>query len=154
VVDPRQTLTIDGYRAHGLGDLLTRFIAEHDGTYSTVTYIYPHGEADVAAAERAVASAGAPMALTGLPLVNRDLADRFPHEFAKGAIIGVVAVALLLIAGFRRLGPSLLAMLPTSLGILWSVGILALAGVELDLFSVFALLMSIGIGVDYSVYVL
>lgn len=154
VFDPHQALSIDGYRAHGLGDVLTRFIAEHDGDYSTVTYIYPHSDADRQAAARAVAAVGAPMTLTGLPLVNRDLADRFPHEFTKGAIIGVVAVALLLFAGFRRIGPTLLAMAPTAIGILWSVGILALTGVELDLFSVFALLMSIGIGVDYSVYVL
>jgi hypothetical protein len=154
VMDPRQTLSIDGYRSHGLADVLTRFVAEHDGQYSAVTYIYPHGAEDLAGAERAVASVGAPMALTGLPLVNRDLADRFPREFVKGAIIGVVAVAVLLFAGFRRLRPSLLAMAPTALGILWSVGILAIAGVELDLFSVFALLMSVGIGVDYSVYVL
>jgi predicted RND superfamily exporter protein len=154
VVDPAQTLTVDGYATHGLGDLLARFIARHDDAYSTVTYIYPRGSEDLAAAERAVASVGAPMALTGLPIVNRDLADRFPHEFARGAIIGVVAVAILLVAGFRRVGPALLAMAPTALGILWSVGILAISGVELDLFSVFALLMSIGIGVDYSVYVL
>jgi predicted RND superfamily exporter protein len=40
------------------------------------------------------------------------------------------------------------------MGIVWSVGLLALAGVELDLFSVFAVLMSIGVGVDYAVHLL
>jgi hypothetical protein len=47
-----------------------------------------------------------------------------------------------------------LALLPTALGVLWSVGLLSMAGVALDLFSAFALLASIGVGVDYSVHVL
>jgi predicted RND superfamily exporter protein len=56
--------------------------------------------------------------------------------------------------GFRSMRYTILSMLPTALGLWWSVGALALMGVELDLFSVFALLMCIGIGVDYSIHVL
>jgi hypothetical protein len=61
---------------------------------------------------------------------------------------------VLLAIGFRRILLVPLALLPTGLGLLWSLGALALTGVTLDLFSVFALLASIGIGVDYGVHVL
>ena len=49
---------------------------------------------------------------------------------------------------------TVLSVVPTAIGLVWAAGALALARVELDLFSVFALLMCIGIGVDYSIHVL
>jgi predicted RND superfamily exporter protein len=38
------------------------------------------------------------------------------------------------------------------LGLLWAAGILGIAGFELDLFSVFAVVTFVGIGVDYGVH--
>jgi predicted RND superfamily exporter protein len=40
------------------------------------------------------------------------------------------------------------------IGFVWSAGVLALLRIELDLFSLFAAVTFIGIGVDYSIYVL
>jgi hypothetical protein len=69
-------------------------------------------------------------------------------------VIGVLGSLLLAFVAFRRVWPALLSILPTAVGVVWSAGVLAAAGVELDLFSVFALLMCIGIGVDYSIHLL
>ena len=44
------------------------------------------------------------------------------------------------------------ALLPTAVGLIWAAGILALAGVELDLFAVFAVVTFVGIGVDYGIH--
>jgi predicted RND superfamily exporter protein len=41
---------------------------------------------------------------------------------------------------------------PTAIGLLWAAGVLGLAGFELDLFSVFATVTFVGIGVDYGVH--
>jgi predicted RND superfamily exporter protein len=49
---------------------------------------------------------------------------------------------------------TLLCLLPTVLGLLWSAGLFAVAGIELDLFSIFGIVMAIGIGVDYGVHIL
>ena len=38
------------------------------------------------------------------------------------------------------------------LGLVWTSGILALAGIELDLFAAFAIVTLLGIGVDYGVH--
>ena len=44
------------------------------------------------------------------------------------------------------------ALLPTAVGLVWTAGALAAAGVELDLFAVFAVVTFVGIGVDYGVH--
>ena len=42
--------------------------------------------------------------------------------------------------------------MPTAIGLLWAAGFSALTGFELDLFSVFAVITFVGIGVDYGVH--
>ena len=56
--------------------------------------------------------------------------------------------------GFRSVRNSLLAFVSTTLGFIWSAGLLALAGVEIDLFSLFAAVTFIGIATDYDIYVI
>jgi len=147
-------LTIDGYRAHGLADLVSRFVTERRGVVTTVAYVNVQSVADLDRVEQAVAAIGVPLRLTGVALVNRELERQFRPDFVTGAVIGIAGVVVLLAIAFRRLALVPLALLPTALGLFWSLGAVALAGVTLDLFSVFALLASIGIGVDYAVHVL
>ncbi len=92
--------------------------------------------------------------LTGIPVIDHEIGKRFFPEFVRGIAIGSVAVAILIYLVFRTIRYTLLAMLPTAIGFVWSAGILALLRIELDLFSLFAAVTFIGIGVDYSIYVL
>ena len=46
----------------------------------------------------------------------------------------------------------MLALLPTAIGLVWAAGLLALAGSELDLFALFAVVTFVGIGVDYGIH--
>ncbi len=154
LLDPDQRVTLEGYRSHGLGDLLSRFVNERDGVVTTVAYVAADTPAAIDRVERVVNEIGAPLRLTGLALVNRALERRFTPDFLLGAVIGVIGVAVLLAVGFRAWRPVPLVLGTTFVGLLWSVGVLSMAGVALDLFSAFALLASIGIGVDYSVHVL
>src|SRR4029077_4507654 len=79
---------------------------------------------------------------------------QFLPQFLKGIAIGTVAVAFLIYMVFRTIRHTLLALLPTAVGFIWSAGALALLRVELDLFSLFAAVTFIGISVDYGIYVL
>ena len=63
-------------------------------------------------------------------------------------------MAILIYMVFRTVRHTLLALLPTAVGFVWSAGMLALLRVELDLFSLFAAVTFIGIAVDYGIYVL
>jgi len=154
LLDARGGPTLDGYLAAGLGDLIGRYVRRTSGGYMVVAYAYPRNADDYAALEAIVRAAGQPVTLTGTTFVNRELSSVFRPQLVRGAVIGVLASLLLAFVVFRRVWPTLLSVLPTAVGVLWSAGVLAAAGVELDLFSVFALLMCVGIGVDYSIHVL
>jgi predicted RND superfamily exporter protein len=99
-----------------------------------------------------VAGAGGSATLTGLPLVNRELAARFMPQFLKGLAIGTAIVLILMLAALRDWRLALLALLPAVLGLVWAAGLLALARIELDLFAVFAVVTFVGIGVDYGIH--
>ena len=53
------------------------------------TYAFPSTPQEVAGLEMGVRDADPGAALTGLPLVNRELADRFLPQFVKGLSIGI-----------------------------------------------------------------
>ena len=44
-------------------------------------------------------------------------------------------------------------MTPTVVGLIWTAGLLAIAGVVMDLFALFAVVTFVGIGVDYGIHV-
>lgn len=154
LLNPEQHISYAGYVDHGLGDLVGRYVADTAGGFVTVAYAYPQTPAELRLVETVVSSLDLPVSVTGVALVNDELSRSFAPQFFRGALIGTIGVAALVFVGFRSLRDTALAMVPTALGLVWSAGILALLRIELDLFSVFALLMAIGIGVDYSIHVL
>jgi hypothetical protein len=64
----------------------------------------------------------------------------------------MVIASLVLV--FRDWRLCALALLPTFAGLVWTAGVLALCGVELDLFAVFAVVTFVGIGVDYGIHMI
>ncbi len=140
--------------SHGLDSIVSRFVVHRDGMYRAVTYLYPQGPVDLDALRRIIADVNPDLRFTGLPVINQELRRQFLPQFLKGLAIGTIAVAMLVYAVFRTIRHTFLALLPTALGFIWSAGFLALRGVELDLFSLFAAVTFVGIAVDYGIYVL
>ena len=154
LLDPDERISYDGLMAHGLESIVSRFVVRRHGHYQAVTYLYPQQTVDIDALRRIIRDADPRLRLTGLPVINHDLRRQFFPQFLKGIAIGTVAVALLIYVVFRTVRYTLLALLPTAVGFVWSAGALALLRVELDLFSLFAAVTFIGIAVDYGIYVL
>jgi predicted exporter len=152
LLDTRARLTYDGFVSHKLDDLLSRSVTRVGGEWTLATYLYPRTPAE-AARVRTIAAGFAPaMTLTGVPEVNRELGERFGPEFLKGVSAGTVLVLALLLVTFRQVGLTLLSLVPTAVALVWAGGLLALARIELDLFSMFAVMTFIGIGVDYGIH--
>jgi uncharacterized protein len=154
LLDPGERISYDGLMTHGLESIVSRFIVRREGRYQTVTYLYPRQAVDIDILRRIVHDVDPRLRLTGLPVVNHDLRRQFFAQFLKGIAIGTAAVAVLIYMVFRTVRHTLLALLPTAAGFVWSAGALALLRVELDLFSLFAAVTFIGIAVDYGIYVL
>jgi predicted exporter len=152
ILDPGQRLTYDGFVENGLADLVGRFIVRKDSGWMLVTYLFPEDGRPVARLQAIVDAVDPSQTLTGLPLVNRELADRFLPQFLKGLGIGTLMVVVLVVAAFRSWRLSLYALLPTVIGLVWTAGILGATGIELDLFAMFAVVTFLGIGVDYGIH--
>ena len=149
---PTPRLTYDGYVEHGLGDLIGRFVARDGRDWLVASYAFPPTDGSIATLRRIVGEVGDGAVLTGVSLVNQELASRFLPEFLKGLGVGTVLVVILIAASFRTWRLSLLALSPAAIGLVWAAGLLALARIELDLFAVFAVVTFVGIGVDYGVH--
>jgi len=152
MLDHEQSLTLDGYKAHGLGDVMDRLITRSDAGWMLATYAFPKTPAEEAHL-RAVVDATQPDAVvTGLSLVNEELSASFLPQFLRGLGAGSAIVIILIFVSFRDWRLGLLTLVPTAIGLVWAAGILGIAGFELDLFSVFAVVTFVGIGVDYGVH--
>jgi predicted RND superfamily exporter protein len=154
LLDPAARITYDGLLAHGHDSIVSRFLVRRSGQFRSVTYLYTPQAIDIDAVRQAVHTVDPHLRLTGLPAINQDLRRQFLPEFAKGIAIGTLGVIVLIFLVFRTVKHTLLAILPTAVGFIWSAGVLALSGVDLDLFSLFAAVTFIGIAVDYGIYVL
>jgi hypothetical protein len=154
LLDSTSRITYDGLVSHGLDSIVSRFLIREGGRYEAVTYLYPRGTVDVDALADVVHSVDPNLRLTGLPVIDYELRRQFLPQFLKGIAIGTGAVVALIFVVFRTFRHTALAMMPTGIGFVWSAGILALIGVELDLFSLFAAVTFVGIAVDYGIYVL
>jgi predicted exporter len=152
LLDSSSRVTFEGYRQHGLGELLSPYIARTPGGFAMAAYVHPRSPADLELMRSIVDRVGAPLRLTGMPVVNRELAEGLVPQFLIGVAIGGVAVFVLMWLAFRNLRLTALALLPTVLGIIWGAGILALLGAVVDLFSLFGVLAFIGIGVDFGIH--
>jgi predicted exporter/lauroyl/myristoyl acyltransferase len=153
LLDPGQRLTFDGYREHGLGDVIGRFVSREPDGWTLATYAYPSSPGEAGALERIAADGRGAGQLTGLPLVNRELAASFLPQFLRGLSIGSLVVVLMIAVTFRAWRLSALAIVPTVAGLIWAAGLLAVARVPLDLFALFAVVTFVGIGVDYGIHV-
>jgi predicted RND superfamily exporter protein len=152
LLDTTARVTYQGYVQSGFGDLVGRFVIASGDRWLTASYVFPSNQAEVEAVQRIAAVEAPQSVLTGLPMVNRELSAMFLPQFLKGLAIGSAVVLLLVVAAFREWRLSIFALLPTAVGLVWAAGILALCGVELDLFAVFAVVTFIGVGVDYGIH--
>jgi predicted exporter len=152
LINPAQRLSYDDYLAHDLGDLVGRFIVRDGSQWLLATYVFPADAEQAAHVQSVIERLDPSQTLTGLPMVNADLARRFLPDFIKGLGIGTFIVVLLVVGTFRDSRLTIFALLPTVVGLIWTAGVLAIAGLRLDLFAIFAVVTFVGIGVDYGVH--
>ena len=152
LLDPGARLQYDEYATHTLGDLIGRFIVRTPDGWALASYAFPADRAQRQTLE-AVVSSRPGVELTGLTLVNEELAAKFMPQFLRGLLIGSVVVVALIALMFRDWRLAALSTVPTVVGLVWAAGVLALCGVTLDLFAIFAVVTFVGIGIDYGIHV-
>ncbi len=120
-----------------------------------VTRIYAADQDDLPRIAEAIRSrlGGPPVRIASVALVGADLSRIISEDFERAAWLVALAVVLLIAVSFRGARRSFLTLAPLALGTIWMLGALRLAGVELNLMSLMAMPIVLGLGVDYGVYI-
>ncbi len=104
------------------------------------------------AALQEIAAGPAGGALTGLPLLEDQLRTLLRRDLRRITALSVLAVALLLLAYYRRLRPFLAVFLPLSLSWVLFGAALHLLGLPLHLYNLLAVPLVIGYGIDDHIF--
>jgi hypothetical protein len=91
--------------------------------------------------------------VTGQPVVGYESTRLIASSFRLGLAYAFALVAGIAALMIRRLRETVLAMVPLILGTLWTVGIMELGGLKLNLVNVWALPLIIGSAAEYGLYI-
>lgn len=146
---PPPPLSLADLRASPLADLLAPFVVPLGDGVAVVTYLRGVHDLDRVSG-----------ALDGLPGVHlldqRTFVDDIYREFRQTTLeqmlVGGGLVLLLLLVRYRAWRPVLASFLPSAVVAVAVLGTLSLSGVSANLLHVMSLVMVMGMGVDYGVF--
>ncbi len=147
--EPPAPLTLEEVQASPLGELERPFTFELSGRIAVVSYL--EGLRDPAAVRAAGAGEPDVYVLDQKTFVT-DVYGEFRQTTLRQLAVGALLVVLLLALRYRRLRPTLAAFLPSAVVALLLLGGLALSGTRTNLMHVMSLVMVMGMGVDYGVF--
>jgi hopanoid biosynthesis associated RND transporter like protein HpnN len=87
--------------------------------------------------------------VTGPPVTSFEAIRFIERGYLEGTLYAIVLVTIITVAILRSVRDTLLALAPVSLGVLWTVGVMRLTGLEFNLANVWALPLIIGTGAEY-----
>lgn len=114
----------------------------------------PYGPDDVAAWRRAASDEPLVRILTGTPILFSSLSRDIARAQALSLALAFALVALLLWFTYRRSGRALLALAPITLTVAVVLGFVAARGIHLNLITVIASSIVIGVGIDYAIHLI
>ncbi|HZI93020.1 MAG TPA: MMPL family transporter, partial [Patescibacteria group bacterium] len=153
---------VDLQQAH-LGAVLDRYIKESAGedgrtSYKAAVYLFLdqgtwRREAPPGLVE-ALQGDDPGISVTGVNVVSKRLRDIFAHDAKFAIILGILLVSVLLYLDFRSIRDMVLANLQVLTGVVWMLGVMSLAGVQMNFINCFVATMILGVGVDYGIHLI
>ena len=137
-------------------------LVERDGSSGRVALIFPRklgwvtpreSEEMTSLIRGAIAQSGVRAQAVGQSLLFMDIAQAIMHDGPIATLLALAAVVALVLAAFRRVGPSVQVLGSLVVGVAWLVGFAALARVRINFLNFVVLPITFGIGVDYAVNV-
>ena len=90
--------------------------------------------------------------VTGLPVLWDEMARLILAAQVWSVVAALALVFVMLLATYRRLRPTLVALLPLALTIAALLGFIAASGIQLNLITAVASSIVIGVGIDYAIH--
>lgn len=156
-LSPTRLISWEEVKRSSLGRILSRYLRADEKGVRVATYIYQDRETwktgPPAELLKRLASLG-PVKVSGVNILARELKTRVYQDARLATLLALLGVCLLLYWDFRSLKIALMSLIPLGFGILWMFGLMDLVGMQLNLMNIFAVIMILGIGVDYGVHML
>jgi hypothetical protein len=89
--------------------------------------------------------------ITGTPVITYEAILRMERAYKQGTIYGLILVVALTALTLRRVRETLLALVPLSLGVAWTAGLMYLFDLKLNLGNVFGIPMMLGVAAEFGV---
>ena len=152
---PQGVATLDIWRGTPLDEVIDRSLRVSNGRAVTVVNVFPppgkwRREAPPELESLVAATPGA--ALTGVNVISQRLRLMVRRDATAAVSLGLALVVAILLVRLRSFKDSLLCLVPVALAVLWTLGLMAALGMSLNPLNVFMILMIIGIGSDYGIY--
>jgi hopanoid biosynthesis associated RND transporter like protein HpnN len=90
---------------------------------------------------------------TGTPIITHEAILRMERAYKQGTLYAIVLVSGLTFAMLRRVRETLLALLPLSLGLVWTMGLMYVFDLQFNLANVFGLPLIIGAAAEYGLVI-
>ncbi|MBI4161493.1 MAG: MMPL family transporter [Acidobacteria bacterium] len=150
-------LGIEPLLATPLGPRVSRFVRRSEAAWEVLTYAYPGAGLEVSEVNRRIRAAlqeGEPAAaeIVGVGVLGNEIQRLLRRDGVVVTGIAAVAVLFLMYIDFRRWRYVFLAGLPCAIGLIWTVGIMEIAGLPFNLVNFGILPILIGIGVDSGIH--
>jgi predicted RND superfamily exporter protein len=156
-LSPSGFISWEEVKNSSLGRVLSRYLRVDERGVRVATYVYQDRQSwKMGPPEellRGLASLGS-VKVSGVNIVARELKREVYQDARLATLLALLGVAVLLYLDFRSLKSTFLALVPLGFGILWMFGLMELLGMKLNLMNIFAVIMILGIGVDYGVHML
>jgi len=150
-------LSLTDLKGTTLESVASRYVAPFPGGVSTVVYCYTPAdrwrrEVPPPLAELAARHDWSVLAST--VVVSAELRRIVWSDAARAALLGALAVYLLMWVDLGSHRRALLALAPLGAGLIWMLGAMAVLGIQVNFMNIFVMTMVIGIGVDYGIHLL
>jgi len=90
---------------------------------------------------------------TGFPIMFHLMTRRITSGFVRAVAVGSCLVFLILLADYRNLRETLMALTPLVIGVIWMLGAMRVLGISYNFANLIAVPLIIGVGIDNGVHV-
>ncbi len=151
-------LTVTEMKEGPLANLLDDLIIEDDrGQRLGIVSAYPRPEARsvalIPAMRDAVTASGVPAELAGARVLSQEIRPIMLRDGIIATVVSAVGVTIILLIAFRRPVLVLLTTVPLVTGLIASVGLMSLFGIDFNLVTISMLPLILGIAIDNGIHV-
>ncbi len=155
---PGKLIELEDLKGTPAESMLDRYLVQKDGSWKMVAYLYPHSGSWEAAVPAEIIDTFEGQdngtILTGIVPVFNEIASTVREEFLRLTLAALVIVLLISLFFFKRPLLSIVSAIPAVLGLIWTLGLMNLAGIELNLITMLVAPLIVGLGIDDALHVL